>query len=188
MKFGRLTLVETLADRWRGNVVALWRCECGAEKKLPMARVKAGQAKSCGCLKTIHGHAGRNTPEYVAWQAMHSRCRSKTARNRSIYAERGIRVCERWSSFEAFLHDLGPKPTPCHSLDRIDNNRGYEPGNVRWATAVEQQRNTRLSLRWHIKGKWFESCREAASHYGVDQKTVRQWTKKREDCHVAPRY
>jgi hypothetical protein len=92
-----------------------------------------------------HGHGGRTgrTPEYRAWSAMRQRCLNPASQRYASYGGRGITVCDRWSSFEAFLADMGAKPEPKeqYSLDRIDNDRGYEPGNCRWATRSEQQRN-----------------------------------------------
>lgn len=191
MRYGKLTLIEKLPDRWRGYVVALWKCDCGKEKKLPIARVKSSQAKSCGCLVTKHGYTARNrkrSAEYTAWQAMLCRCRATKGGDYKIYVERGIVVCDRWKIFENFLTDMGPRPSPKHSIDRADNTKGYFPGNVRWATATEQLRNTRRSRIWHIKGLVFESVRHAASHFGVDQKTIRYWVKTKGSCHAEPRY
>lgn len=110
-RFHQLTLVETLPERWRNNVVGLWRCDCGKEKKLPMFRVKSGHAKSCGCLKLKHGGAARGTKtaEYTAWLAMHSRCNATEGRDAKTYRERGITVCERWQAFENFLADMGKR-------------------------------------------------------------------------------
>ena len=94
-----------------------------------------------------HGHTcivvGSRTPEYIAWQAMKRRC-SPTWYKRYLYFDRGIRVSDKWvSDFAAFFAHLGPKPSKSHQLDRIDNERGYEPGNVRWADIYTQRRNQR---------------------------------------------
>lgn len=147
IRYGQLTLIEKTSERWRGNVVAVWKCDCGQEKKLPMIRVKIGGAKSCGCLLTKHGHTSHKVKsiEYTAWQAMLSRCRATKGIDHKIYVERGIVVCDRWKTFENFLTDIGSRPTSKHSIDRINNMKGYFPGNVRWATATEQMRNTRMS-------------------------------------------
>lgn len=93
-----------------------------------------------------HGHARsrKNTPTYRSWVAMRERCGNENAPNYARYGGRGIRVCERWESFENFLADMGERADGM-TLDRIDNSGNYEPGNVRWATRVEQQRNTRRS-------------------------------------------
>lgn len=103
-----------------------------------------------------HGHAinGTKTPEYMAWACMIARCHGTSERYRRLYTSRGITVCDRWrNSFEAFLSDMGQKPSAKHSLDRIDNNRGYEPGNCRWATQKEQLRNSRRAVNVTFNGR-----------------------------------
>jgi len=89
--------------------------------------------------KTKHGESDR-TPEYLAWKNMRRRC-AKGSPWHQWYFARGIGICEEWATFEAFLRDMGRKPSPSHSIDRIDNDRGYEPSNCRWATFGEQMRN-----------------------------------------------
>lgn len=80
--------------------------------------------------------------EYNCWKAMRSRCQSPANASWRLYGARGVAVCERWQSFEAFLADVGAAPTPRHQLDRIDNDKGYDPSNVFWSTPAEQQANT----------------------------------------------
>jgi len=90
-----------------------------------------------------HGYTRRKTvaPEYKPWASMHRRCSDETRHNFHRYGGRGISVCDRWSDFALFLLDVGPRPTPAHTIDRIDNDGNYEPGNVRWATKSEQSLN-----------------------------------------------
>lgn len=110
-----------------------------------------GLSTSCGCyvkeLNTRHGHDRKQkqrTTEYSIWSSMVQRCRNPKHKAYPSYGGRGIAVCARWAeSFEAFLADVGARPSKRYTLDRRDNNRGYEPGNVRWATRKEQQRNRR---------------------------------------------
>lgn len=106
------------------------------------ARAKA-RIPSPALLRS-NGEAASATPEYEAWRAMKRRCAENNRRAKPYYFDRGITVCERWAkSFPAFLEDVGRRPSGEFSLDRIDNDRGYEPGNVRWATWTQQMNNRR---------------------------------------------
>jgi hypothetical protein len=87
-------------------------------------------------------HRQTGTAEYRAWNAMKTRCENPNYHATNRYRGRGISICERWrNSFEMFLADMGPRPAASYSVDRIDNDKGYEPGNCRWATKREQARN-----------------------------------------------
>lgn len=99
-------------------------------------------------------HGMANTPEYHAWESMRTRCHAgRNSVHYERYKARGIRVCEEWErSFIAFYEHVGPRPSPKHTLDRIDNNGNYELGNVRWTTRRVQQRNTRITSMVTING------------------------------------
>ena len=151
-KRGMLTYIRMTVERDKDGR-CLWevRCDCGEVRFLPPNT----RSNSCGCnsirlarsrMKT-HGHTCRNgkqSPEYVSWRSMKSRCGSSSPKKKRYYKDRGIIVCKRWvNSFENFLLDLGPRPSGT-TLDRIDSNKGYYPENCRWATSNEQDKNKRL--------------------------------------------
>lgn len=102
-----------------------------------------------------HGaYAGnKESSEHAIWRGMHARCSRPTAKDYARYGGRGVSVCSEWSDFETFLRDMGPRPSPAHSLDREDNDGPYSPGNCRWATRSEQQSNKRNTKRWTFQGR-----------------------------------
>jgi len=152
------------------------RCECGTEKNCLTSALVNGQTTKCKDRCNVapkHGAhcGGKATPEWITWASMKSRCRNPNAHNYAIYGGRGIKVCSEWAdSFEAFLEAVGRKPSLEHSLDRIDVNGHYEPGNVRWATAKEQGNNTRYNRRFEIEGKIFTAT-EISELTGIELNT-----------------
>jgi hypothetical protein len=104
----------------------------------------------------IHGErvrSGKRSPEYITWDHMKGRCLRKNHVRYKDYGGRGITVCDRWLLFQNFLEDMGRKPSPSHTIDRIDNNGNYEPGNCRWATVATQQSNRRDNAKITFVGK-----------------------------------
>jgi hypothetical protein len=137
------------------------RCDCGKEKVTRASRFRGMRPLlSCGCYRLPrepNANSITRHPLYGIWSNMKNR---STNKKDHLYAGRGIRVCQRWlygdgvrGGFDCFLMDVGPRPSIRHSLDRINNDGNYEPGNVRWATPKEQARNTRKNIFVTINGK-----------------------------------
>jgi hypothetical protein len=154
--FGRLEVIGTGRRKGRHR---LWicRCRCGKEKEIRGDNLIAGVSTSCGCFhrEVVSKHGAAGTEIYMIWGLMLARCRNPNALNYHLYGERGIRVCDRWHDFTNFAVDMGPRPSPLHTLDRIDNNGNYEASNCRWATKKEQARNKRNNVLLTYRGETF---------------------------------
>jgi hypothetical protein len=180
--FGRLTFLRNEVGGSAGqHIKARWVCACGTEVIARNSHVRRGLKKSCGCLskelasKRLTKHGGKGTPEYSSWGAMKGRCENPFHKDYPNYGGRGITVCEDWSkSFGAFRDHVGPRP-PGKTIGRINTNRGYEPGNVRWEDEFQQARNRRSTYKWYIKGQVFDRLEQAAAVFGVSSFTIWRW-------------
>lgn len=150
--FGEWKVIQRVGSTRSGAATWLCRCSCGKEKAIAGYSLTRGDTNSCGCKAPLWiGEANRthgmtNTSLFSTWSAMLQRCYYPKHVGYKNYGERGISVCDRWkNSFEAFANDMGQKPGPDFTLDRINNDGNYEPGNCRWATKLEQAQNCRKS-------------------------------------------
>ena len=180
-QFSRLQVLHRVAGD--PKVSYLCQCECGTLVQVQKSNLTTGNTKSCGCYKsesslrrfTKHGHAkGRAvSPEYFAWQHMRSRCENPHNNAYADYGARGITFAPEFVEFAAFFAVVGPRPSPDHSLNRIDNNGNYEPGNIEWATKVAQMNNTRRSVTYEYNGER-RPLKEWAHLLGIKRSTLAQ--------------
>lgn len=169
-------VVQGPAPTRRGCTHVRVRCACGVEAVRESASLRAGRTSGCqrcaGAARRL-AEPSESRPEYGVWVSMIQRCTNPRRAKFKEYGARGITVCDRWlKSFSNFLDDVGPRPSPSHSLDRFPNNDGhYEPGNVRWATAQQQALNQRRNVRITHAGESL-TLSQWAKRIGVSQFTL----------------
>lgn len=194
VRFGRYVVLRRTTITKRGNIKWLCRCDCGVIKEVQGGNLRSGNTISCGryCKDAPmkHGHCRKrtsgNSPEYNSWANMKKRCSNHNDSEYHRYGGRGIMVCPRWRhDFLAFLTDIGRKPSPKHSVDRIDPDGNYSPENCKWSTPLEQSVNTRgaksralqlagtLVQRLSILLPQRESCRLARMLYDQLEEDLR---------------
>lgn len=150
-RYGRLTVMDSVPGGWR------CRCDCGTEVTVTGSNLRTGQTTSCGCY---HRERQREAPRkhglhdgvgYGTWLNMRQRCTNPANPSWKNYGGRGITICDAWDDFGQFIRDVG-EPEPGQTLDRIDNDGNYEPGNVQWATRAAQNRNKRANRMIELGG------------------------------------
>ncbi len=175
-RFGRL-IAKSIVGKQNRYVLWLCHCDCGSIIHMTSRRLISGNTQSCGCFRrdatrqryTTHGL--RRAPEYQTWANMLIRCK-RDDKNAKWYRERGIAVCDRWlTDFQAFYDDMGPRPSPQHSIERKNNALGYSPENCCWATAIDQNNNRRNNRFLTFNGKT-QTVTQWAREIGVTYSTI----------------
>lgn len=192
-QFGRLTIIRAWRIKGGPARSCIWcecRCSCGNTKEVRLQCLRSGNTQSCRCLgRELVGNRRRThgktfTPEWEAWRRMVSRCEKKHNPDYPNYGGRGIAVCLRWRTFDNFLTDMGVRPSPTHSLDRINNNGDYEPSNCRWATKREQTLN-RSTTQWVTFNNETRCLRDWSSRVGVSDTCIAHRLKRGMSVHDA---
>lgn len=198
-KFGRLLVLKKGPVSKRGGSHWLCRCDCGNETIAVGSCLRRGTRLSCGCLKrewgsvmgsrrdfvkkrsdrkATHGckRVGLATPEYKIWLGMKARCYRPRHKDYPNWGGKGIRVCDAWrNNFSAFLRDMGPRPSPLHTIDRLKSTEDYSPRNCRWATQQQQGGENRLGFKpITVRGKHFDKKSDACQFFGVGASTVNE--------------
>lgn len=176
LRFERLVVLSRAGSDKNGNAKWLCRCDCGTEKVILGQSLRSGATRSCACLSsevasaTSITHGLSHTKLYKAWFGMLQRCENPSILHWRRYGGRGIKVCERWHDFPNFINDMGERPTGC-SIERIDNDGNYEPGNCRWATKIEQQNNMSTNRIIQLDGERM-TLSQAARKFNIPKHTA----------------
>lgn len=174
--FGYWTVIGYAGSK--GGATWLCRCHCGIEKVVTGDTLRRGRSESCGCRpysrNTPVKHGKTRTAEHNVWVGMKKRCHNPSCDAYPHYGGRGIKVCDRWlESFAAFLEDVGPRPSPQHTIDRIDGNGDYSPENCCWATKKEQANHTRRNYALTALGRTL-NLRQWQDETGIGWSTIKR--------------
>jgi hypothetical protein len=171
-RFGQITALHPHHKETTKHTYWWCRCDCGHEWAVNLANLK--NQRSCRTCYTKRRTANYDTqtPEYRTWRSIKNRCLNARNPRYADYGGRGITVCKRWrESYPNFLADMGPRPSPEHSIDRIDNDGPYSPDNCRWATRAEQLSNRRDNM-WVTHNGQTLTLQQWATHFGIPRNTL----------------
>ena len=175
-KHGRLTIIKEISKTSKHVRRVECLCDCGNTVVVALHNIRHGNVSSCGCFAIDSNinrakHGGYKDPEYNIWSRMLYRCHNENSSDWPRYGGRGITVCGAWrESYGNFIHDVGRRPSPLHTLDRINNELGYFPENVRWASKSQQARNRRSSVYITFGGQrrlMIDVCEELGMPYKI---------------------
>ena len=173
LRSGMMVAVKDAGQNKNGCSLVLCQCDCGNLKSVTYSHFKAGAYVSCGCKKPTgqYRHGLTKTRTHNIWMMMRRRCEDSKSNEYHRYGALGISVCDRWQFFDKFLEDMGECPKEM-SIDRIDNSKGYEPSNCRWATPKQQAENRSTQKFYEIDGETL-TLPDVAKKYGINYRTLR---------------
>ncbi len=173
-RFGRVVAIARAPNDLHGNQMWRFRCDCGRDFEGRAAAFVGERNVSCGCERReklsrgLHlTHRLADSAEYRIWSGMVQRCTNPENTAFGRYGARGIEICPEWLDFEPFLAAVGRRPSPRHTIERIDNSAGYFPGNCRWASRLEQANNRRTNVRVFFRGQQM-TLAQAIREVGAD--------------------
>ena len=176
--FGRLTVISIAGRSSNNQLKYKCQCLCGQTTIVRKSNLTDGHTKSCGCYRRELGHiknlshGGVGSDAYGIWESIKKRCCNPKSKNWENYGGRGITICDRWKDdYGLFLKDMGERPFKGAQIDRIDNNKGYEPENCRWTTSKNNNRNRRNNTMIEFKGQ-SRCLAEWAEIMGLKQGTL----------------
>ena len=180
-RFGAWTVLQRIENAKGGRTIWRCLCDCGTKRAVHAEHLHLGKSRSCGCVRPTgkdnpryrHGQSKRAGGLYPTWRNIIQRCENPNNGGYADYGARGISVCGRWrADFQAFVADMGPRPSSRHTIERRSNDGNYEPDNYRWATRVEQGRNKRSNRLVRYRGSLMplsQAVELAGINYGTAQ-------------------
>lgn len=186
-RYGKLTVIAYTSKVYKNrDKFVTAKCECGVVKEYRYPALKSTKgSRSCGCMRWLGTHNMSGTAIYLAWLHMHSRCYTKSCESYPNYGGRGIKVVNRWHTFENFQKDMGDSHRSGLVLDRIDNSKGYSKFNCRWITRAESNRNLTSNIIVIFEGQYYCFAEICRTHGTANYRTALQRLRKGKEISVA---